>query len=152
MSENTSEGTASAPPPPSASGFELFERAVEAGGRLLRAEGDRAGATVGVLALTFDVGRLVVLPTDDGLVVRGVTERDAMPEGLGSLDEEEPWWRLLGNELTAAWPGGVEEGVGARGLGSLMVLKLRFRKESENPRVVRLEATGNSLRVSLDPA
>jgi len=56
----------------------------------------------------------------------------------------------LGAPLTAAWPGGVEEGVGARGLGSLMVLKLRFREESENPRVVQLEATGRSIRVSLE--
>ncbi len=151
MSENTTEEAPIAPPPPSDSGFELFERAVETGGRLLRAEADRAGTSVGLLALTFDVGRVLVLPSDDGLVVRGVPERDVMPEGLGSLDEEEPWWRLLGNEVTAAWPGGVEEGVGARGLGSLMVLKLRFREEADNPRVVRIEATGSALRVSLDP-
>jgi len=29
-----------------------------------------------------------------------------------------------------------------------MVVKLRFREETENPRVVRLEATGNAIRVS----
>jgi len=31
-----------------------------------------------------------------------------------------------------------------------MVLKMRFREESESPRVVQLEATGNSIRISLD--
>ena len=97
------------------------------------------GASVGVLALTFDVGRVVIAPADVGLDVSAAGDREALPAGLGSLDEEEPWWRLLGQPITAAWPGGVEEGVGASGLGSLMVLKLRFREESENPRVVRLE-------------
>lgn len=131
-------------------GLEILERAAEARGKILRAEGDRAGASVGVLALTFDVGRVVIAPADDGLAIRGVGEREGLPDGIGSLDEEEPWWRLLGQPITAAWPGGVEEGVGASGLGKLMVIKLRFREENENPRVVRLEATGSAIRVSLD--
>ena len=50
----------------------------------------------------------------------------------------------------SGYSGGVEEGVGASGLGKLMVVKLRFRDENENPRVVRLEATGSAIRVSLD--
>jgi hypothetical protein len=58
----------------------------------------------------------------------------------------------LGHPITAAWPGGVEEGVGARGLGSLMVLKLRFREESANPRILRLEAAGPAVRVSSEEA
>jgi len=132
------------------SGLEMLERASVARAKILRAEGDRAGASIGILALTFDVGRIVITPSADGLEVEHVEDAGAMPDGLGSLDEEDPWWRLLGAPLTAAWPGGVEEGVGARGLGSLMVLKLRFREESENPRVVQLEATGRSIRVSLE--
>lgn len=131
-------------------GFEFLERAAEARGKILRAEADRAGASVGLLALTFDVGRMVIAPTDEGLVVQPLESRDQLPEGLGSLDEEDPWWRLLGQPITAAWPGGVEEGVGAQGLGSLMILKLRFREENENPRVIRFEATGNAIRISLD--
>lgn len=131
-------------------GLAILERVAEARGKILRAEGDRAGASVGVLALTFDVGRVVIAPADGGLDVSAAGDREALPAGLGSLDEEEPWWRLLGQPVTAAWPGGVEEGVGASGLGSLMVLKLRFREESENPRVVRLEATGSAVRVSLE--
>jgi hypothetical protein len=31
-----------------------------------------------------------------------------------------------------------------------MVLKLRFREETENPRIVQLEATGPQVRVSLE--
>ena len=131
-------------------GFEFLERAAEARGKILRAEADRAGASVGLLALTFDVGRMVIAPTDEGLVVQPLESREQLPEGLGSLDEEDPWWRLLGQPITAAWPGGGEEGVGAQGLGSLMILKLRFREENENPRVVRFEATGNAIRISLD--
>jgi len=132
-------------------GLEILERAAEARGKLLRVEGDRAGATVGVLGLTFDVGRVLVTPGEEGVEIRSLEASGGEPEGLGALDEEEPWWRFLGHPITVAWPGGVEEGVGARGLGSLMVLKLRFREENENPRVVRLEATGNALRVSLEP-
>ncbi len=131
-------------------GLAILERAAEARGKILRAEADRAGASVGVLALTLDVGRILVTPSDEGLVVSAVSDREGLPEDLGSLDEEEPWWRLLGQPITAACPGGVEEGVGASGLGALMVLKMRFREETENPRVVRLEATGNAIRVSLD--
>lgn len=133
-------------------GLAILERAAEARGKILRAEGDRAGASVGLLMLTLDVGRIVIAPGDEGLEVAAIDAGGEVPDGLGALDEEEPWWRLLGQPLTAAWPGGVEEGVGASGLGSLMVLKLRFREENENPRVVRLEATGSAIRVSLEDA
>jgi hypothetical protein len=132
------------------SGLTVFERAVEARGQILRAEADRTDATPGILVLTFDVGRILIRPGEDGLLVEHVGEAEALPDGLEPLDEAEPWWRLLGQPLTAAWPGGVEEGVGARGLGSLMVLKLRFREESDNPRIVRLEAAGRAVRVSLE--
>ena len=130
-------------------GLEILERAAEARGKMLRVEADRDGATAGILVFTFDVGRVLVTPSADGLEVAHVEVTDTLPPGLVALEEDEPWWRLLGNPLTAAWPGGVETGVGARGLGSLMVLKLRFRDEGENPRIVQLEATGNAIRVSL---
>jgi hypothetical protein len=130
-------------------GLKILERAAEARGKMLRVEADRDGATAGILVFTFDVGRVLVTPSADGLEVAHIEATDALPPGLVALEEDEPWWRLLGNPLTAAWPGGVETGVGARGLGSLMVLKLRFRDEGENPRVVQLEATGNAIRVSL---
>ena len=126
-------------------------RAADARGKILRAEGDRGGATLGVLALTFDVGRVVITSQDDGLAISSATEREELPAAIGGLEEEEPWWRLLGAPLSSAWPGGVEDGVGAQGLGNLMVLKLRFREEDDNPRVVQLESTGNSIRVTMEP-
>ncbi len=132
------------------SGLEIFERAVEARGRILRAEADRTGPTPGVLVLTFDVGRIVIRPADDGLLLEHVGDAGKLPDGIEPLDETEPWWRLLGESITAAWPGGVEDGVGARGLGSLMVLNLRFREESDNPRTVRLESAGRAVRVSIE--
>jgi hypothetical protein len=131
-------------------GLEIFERAVDARGRILRVEGDRAQPAPSVLVLTFDVGRIVVRPEEDGLRVEALPAPQRLPEASEVLDDEEPWWRFLGQPITAAWPGGVADGVGARGLGSLMVLKLRFREESENPKIVQLEATGSQLRVSLD--
>lgn len=130
--------------------LEIFERAATARGRLLRVEADRSGSAVSHLVLTFDIGRIGITPSDDGLAIQHFADAAELPAGLGSLDEEDPWWRLLGNPITAAWPGGVEEGLGAQGLGSLMVLKLRFREDSENPRVVRLEAVGKAVRVSLE--
>ena len=130
-------------------GLELLERAATARAKILRVEADRAGAIAGRLVLTFDVGRILLSPSEEGLAIEHVEDAAALPDGLGGLEEEEPWWRLLGQPLTAAWPGGVEEGVGARGLGSLMVLKLRFREEEENPRVVQIEATGNAIRVTV---
>jgi hypothetical protein len=132
------------------SGWEVFERAVKARGRILRAEADQAGTTPGVLVLTFDVGRILIRPGEDGLLVEHLGDAAELPKGLDRLDDAEPWWRLFGQPLTAAWPGGVEDGVGAGGLGSLMVLKLRFREESDSPRVVRLEAVGRAVRVSLE--
>ena len=130
--------------------LKIFERAVEARGRLLRVEADRSGATPRQLALTFDVGRILVRPTADGLSATQVEERAGLPSTLELLDEEEPWWRLLGQRLTAAWPGATGEAVGAQGLGSLDVLKLRFREAAENPRIVVLEAAGAAVRVSLE--
>jgi hypothetical protein len=132
------------------SGLPVFERAVDARGRLLRVEADHTGVTPGVLVLTFDVGRIAIRPEEAGLSVEHVEDPAALPSGQESLEDVEPWWRLLGQPITAAWPGGVEEGVGARGLGDLMILKMRFREKAENPRVVRIEATGTALRISLD--
>lgn len=180
--------------------LEIFERAVGSGGRLLKVEGDRVGSKLGLLVLTFDIGRILVTAdgaangaangvadgaandaangaahdladgvaddgatdeaTDDGateerstdgatLRVRHVVERAALPPGLVSLQEEEPWWRLLGHPLTAVWPGDVEWGTGARSLGPSTILKLRFREESQNPRVITLAAVGGVVAVTL---
>ena len=131
-------------------GLEIFERAAAARGRLLRVEADRSGAMPRQLALTFDVGRILVRPTAGGLSATQVEERRELPGTLEPLDDEEPWWRLLGQQLTAAWPGATGEAVGAPSAGSLDVLKLRFREAAENPHIVVLEAAGAAVRVSLE--
>ena len=130
--------------------LELFERAVEAGGRLLRAEGVPVGQALEQLVLTFDVGRIVVRADVDGLSARHAMERDVLPGDLVSLGEEEPFWRLIGQPITAAWPGGTESAAGATGSGSTGTWKLRFRAPEENPRVIVIESKGGSMRVSLE--
>jgi len=128
----------------------VFERSVDARGRLLRVEADRSGATPRLLVLTFDVGRVLLRPTDDGLSAAIVEDRGALPTAIEPVDDEEPWWRVLGQPLTAAWPGGLGEAEGAQASGPLLVLKLRFREESENPRIVSLESAGSAIRVALE--
>lgn len=136
---------------------EIFERAVAARARLLRVEADRNDAPPGVLALTFDVGRVVVRSNGRGLVAEAVADRGALPAGLASLDEDEPWWRVLGQPITAVWPvdsagggtGSPESGAGARA-ARLASLKLRFRESDQNPRIVALRAEGPGLHVALE--
>jgi len=130
--------------------LQVFERAAEAKGRLLRVEADRLGSTPRQLALTFDVGRVLIRPSPDGLEVANVENREALPEGMQLLDEEEPWWRVLGQPLTGAWPSGMEDAASTQSTGPLLALKLRFREESDNPRIVLLESAGSAVRVSLE--
>ena len=130
--------------------LEVFERAVEARGRLLRVEADRVGTKLQQLLLTFDVGRIEIQPSEEGLAVIPIEDRAALPTELVPLDEEEPRWRVLGQPLTAAWPGGTEVAAGARAGGPLFALKLRFREAAENPRIVTLEAAGKVIRISLE--
>ena len=85
-------------------GLEIFERAADARGRLLRVEAERSGSVMSHLVLTFDIGRIGITPSDDGLVIRSFADASELPAGLEALDEEEPWWRLLGHPITAAWP------------------------------------------------
>lgn len=103
-----------------------------------------------MLALTFDVGRIVVTSAGDSLATAHAQERAELPGKLATLEEEEPWWRVLGQPLTAAWPGDADTMAGARSVEAIRVLKLRFREESENPRVIVLEAEESDLRVRLE--
>ena len=129
---------------------EIFERAVTARARILRVEADRSEAAPGLLALTFDVGRVTVRSDGQSLVAETVAERAALPPGLVPLDEEEPWWRVLGQSITAAWP------IAGSGEASrppqLAALKLRFRESDQNPRIVAVEVAGPALRVRLEPS
>ena len=130
---------------------EILERAVTAHGRILRVEADRADALPRILALTFDVGRVVLRPVGEQIAVEAVPDRGALPAGLVPLDEEDPWWRVLGQPITAVWPIGNGDagspGPLAKAVGSL---KLRFRESDQNPRVVGIAVAGPALRVTLE--
>ena len=134
---------------------EIFERAASARGRILRVESDRADGLPRILVLTFDIGRILVLPADGEIRVETVEDPSAIPRGLVPLDEEDPWWRVLGQPITAAWPvqaGVAEVGEGGSGGGAagLRAVKLRFRESDQNPRIVGITAAGPALRISLE--
>jgi hypothetical protein len=107
-------------------GFELFERAAGAKAQLLRVqrlgEAGREGSAAG-FELTFDVGRILVR-SDPMRGCLQIEESSGDPGGLTSAGEEEPWWRVLGNPIVAA----ANAGNG--------VMRLQFRPDEENPRVV----------------
>lgn len=126
--------------------MERLERVVEAGGRLLKV--DQLGAVrtglAGRFLLTFDVGRLL-LELEPGVgriravVIEGV---DEIPAGVEDVSEEDPWWRVIGSPLTR-----VEAGdVGAQGL------RLQFRADHENPRIVALQPSGSEIQLTLEAA
>ena len=108
------------------------------------------GAGRGGLLLTFDVGRILVGSTPAGLFVGEAKDRGELSDGLTPLDEEEPWWRLLGHPLTAVWPGDAGDAVAARSASGSPAWKLRFREETENPRTIRLQATASGVRAFLE--
>jgi hypothetical protein len=128
---------------------DIFERAATARGRILRVEADRLDALPRILALTFDIGRIVVRPAEGEVRAELIADREILPPGLLPLDEEDPWWRVLGQPITAVWP--VEDdGVAAVAQGKIHALKLRFRESDQNPRIVGITAAGPALRVSLE--
>lgn len=129
--------------------MEIFERAAAARGRILRVESDRVDGLPRILALTFDIGRIVLRPVDGELSAEVVAERDALPPGLVPLDEEDPWWRVLGQPLTAVWPVAGEPEL-VRRQPRVQALKLRFRESDQNPRIVGITAAGPALRVGLE--
>ncbi len=126
--------------------MELFERAAQADARILRVDQlMESGADpnpeqgIGYL-LTFDVGRVLVLPDREKacLVLREVSSAEEVEEiQLLSLAEEEPWWRVVGQSLTGAWPGPRGEGA-ASSAGDPDEIRLQFRADEENPKVISL--------------
>jgi len=125
--------------------MERLVRVVEAGGRLLRV--DRVASAKGQLAagllLTFDVGRLLVeVDVAAGKIHSVFVEsKEEVPQGAEQACEDEPWWRFIGCRLARAWPGEV----GAQGL------RLQFREDHDNPRVVSLVPSGSEVQVGLEP-
>lgn len=140
-------------------GIEIFERAAAARGRILRVEqhvpaGDsaRPGRAPGWL-LTFDVGRILVRvdPARGCLEVRELRDLDELAGQTIARDEDEPWWRVAGNPITRVWPG--PSGSGAEGgEGELTDVRLQFREDDENPKVISLRHTQDGVRVAVEEA
>ena len=139
--------------------IELFERTADAGGRLLRAE-QLVSADASLSSnrgpgflLTFDVGRILVAAdtAQAQLLLRQVESAEALSVvKLRSLDEEEPWWRLAGNPLTRAWPGGVGSGA-ASPSAEVDEIRLQFRADQENPKVISFRYDAGAVQIALDP-
>lgn len=125
--------------------MERLERVAEAGGRLLKVDqlGEKAAGVAAGFLLTFDVGRLL-LEVDPwagrvrSVVIEAVAE---IPPGAEVVSEKEPWWRLLGCPLARVGAGDV----GAQGL------RLQFRADHENPRMIVLQPSGSEIQVTLEP-
>ena len=135
--------------------IELFERAAQTEARILKAEqlveqGSEPSPEKGVgYLLTFDVGRVLVLPDSENacLALREIKNAaDLEAIQLLSLAEEEPWWRVLGQRVTRAW-------LGSQGEGALSSestpnqVRLQFRADTDNPKIISLEYAGGRVQV-----
>ena len=124
--------------------MELLERAAEAASPLLRVEQALAagGPELAGLLLTFDVGRIFLASDLSGKQVREqqVVSREDFPGALEIADEEDPWWRILGNPLTRVR--GLQVGNGSG-------IALQFRTDGDNPRLVAILPGKRGLQVKL---
>jgi len=112
--------------------------------RLLRAElvplRTRIGARgVREIVLTFDAARLSIeLGSAGELSCRvGAEPSD---HALENANEDEPWWRVLGAPLVAAW-------VVLEPKDTSAELALQFRDAATNPRLISLSRHGDEIRV-----
>jgi hypothetical protein len=134
--------------------MELLQRVAEAGGRLLRVQcysedGSEVPELVSGLLLTFDVGRILVWGDDETtdeatesgeLTYMHVQDTEDLAGGLLILDEEEPWWRVLGSPLFRVRARRDKPGV----------VRLQFRPDDRNPRFVELDPEGRLVRIRMD--
>ncbi len=132
--------------------MEHFQRAIDAKARILKAERlDPGGAgesqRAAAFLVTFDVGRVLVSadPDSGDLTTHDIETGSELPPGLADLAEEEPWWRILGAPLVRVWLGDAAPGSG-RGV------RLQFREDDDNPRIVALDPDGPLVRAGLAEA
>ena len=120
--------------------MELLEKVAGAGGQLLRVEVQGRGE-ISALILTFDVGRVLVeVDSASGLLLeRHLEPGDSIQ--AASVQEEEPWWRVLGSPLSRVLD--IDPGGGSVGVA------LQFRPDGDNPRRIALLAGGSGLVVQL---
>lgn len=127
--------------------MELLERAAEAASCLLRIEQALApgGTDLSGLLLTFDVGRILLSLDAATQEVREkqVASREQLSQSFEKMDEEEPWWRVLGNPLTRVRDLKVGGGKG---------VALQFRTDADNPRLIAILPGEEGLRVQFQGA
>ena len=125
--------------------MERLNRVVEAKGRLLKAErmGGMGPMVAPAFILTFDVGRLLIElePASGGLRSVHLESADEVPSGVELASEDEPWWRVMGSPLARVWAGEI----GAQGM------RLQFREDADNPRIITLLPSGADVQVRLEP-
>ena len=135
--------------------IELLERAAETEARILKAEqlveqGSEPSPEEGVgYLLTFDVGRILVLPDSQNacLALREIKNAEDLEAiQLLSLAEEEPWWRVLGQRATRAWLGSQAEGALSSDSTPDQV-RLQFRPDTDNPKVISMEYSDGRVQV-----
>jgi len=116
--------------------MEVLENAAAARTPLLRVE---AGPGESLL-LTFEAGPVLVRAEPRVGVLRAelIEPGNTALRGTAILNEEEPWWRLIGSPLFCATA--IEEGGG---------VALQFRADTDNPRVVEIVSKGAILHVCL---
>ncbi len=136
--------------------MELLRRVSEADGQLLRVEryagmaesnaagqstrGSHHGLVPGLL-LTFDVGRVLVWanPGQRRLECEHIRDVEDVPKELVCLDEEEPWWRVLGSPLARVVADGESP-----------AYRLQFRRDERNPRFIWLIQRGDCVRIRME--
>lgn len=136
-------------------GIELFERAAEGRGRILRVErrapsGYALDPTVGLaFMLTFDVGRILVgcSVAGDRLEITHLDVGEPVPAGLEDIMEEEPWWRVIGNPICRAWASVPGESPASKGAPASVCLQ--FREDAENPKRIAFRAEAPGIRVEI---
>jgi len=139
-------------------GIELLERAADAGAKILKVEqltgsGDAANPQRGAgYLLTFDVGRILVAadPANDRLAVKEIPVQAELQGERIALGEEEPWWRVTGCSITRIWPGPSGEGATSAS-EEPDHLRLQFREDTDNPRVISLRFDAGEVAVALEP-
>jgi hypothetical protein len=102
-----------------------LEPLVRAGARLLRVEARGPQAWT----LWFDRGGIEIALAGRGLELGPAA---ALGGETHSLDEEEPWWAVLGAPLAGAWSSTDTE-------GRRIALELQLRRDDEGPKRIALE-------------
>ena len=126
-------------------GFELFDRARDAGAKLLAAERlpavDASEGVGAAFLIVFDAGRILVSAdaANGSLHAMHLEDAEDVPSGMVSGLDEEPWWRVLGCTL-----------VGAEVDADGSCLRLELTPTGAEPRLLTLALEGESVRSSLE--